>query len=125
MLQNYTTARPLAMSSTLRSVTQNCENVQMFPCFVLFCCCSCCCVFLLFSKDKVNTGVYFCLPHRRTLGSFTYDQIAVERQTFLVLSAISSNSRWLRAFNLSPLLNFAISSNQSVISIFSSSTPGG
>ena len=36
MLQNNTTAGPLAMNSTLRSVTQNCENVQMFYCFVLF-----------------------------------------------------------------------------------------
>lgn len=36
MLQNNTTAGPLAMNSTLRSVAQNCENVEMFSffCFV-------------------------------------------------------------------------------------------
>lgn len=107
MLQNYTTARPLAINFTLRSVTQNCENVQMFSCFVLFL------LFLLFllmmlffsdikfPEDKINTGTYSRLPYRRSLGSFTYavtsrdllrfsHQIAVERQTFVVLSAISS-----------------------------------
>lgn len=54
-----------------------------------------------FPEDKINTGTYSRLPYRRTLGSFTYavtsrdllrfsHQIAVERQTFFVLSAISS-----------------------------------
>lgn len=109
MLQNYTTARPLAISSTFTvrdSKLWKCSNVFLF-CFVLFL------LFLLFllmmlffsdikfPEDKINTGTYSRLPYRRTLGSFTYavtsrdllrfsHQIAVERQTFVVLSAISS-----------------------------------